>query len=344
MKAVRLVEIGKPLQEQEIPIPVVGEHDVLVQVKAAGICHSDVHYRAGKSPVGDLPQTLGHEVAGIIEKAGNGVAKDRIGERVSLHYLLTCGDCDYCRQGKEQFCVKGAMIGKHRDGGYAEYIAVPARNAVPLPEAVSFEQGAVLMCSTSTSFHALRKARLKAGESVAIFGAGGLGMSAIQLAYAMGASAVFAIDISPQKLATAEKYGAIPVDASVCDPVVSLYKHTKGKGIDVSLEVIGLPETMQQAVRCLGVFGRAALAGIAEAPFDVDSYQELLGKEAEIIGCSDHLLEELPILLAFLCQGWIDLSHVITDSVSLDAEAINEVLDTLEQFKGHVRTVIKPNL
>jgi len=344
MKAVRLVEIGKPLQEQEIPIPVVGEHDVLVQVKAAGICHSDVHYRAGKSPVGDLPQTLGHEVAGIIEKAGNGVAKDRIGERVSLHYLLTCGDCDYCRQGKEQFCVKGAMIGKHRDGGYAEYIAVPARNAVPLPEAVSFEQGAVLMCSTSTSFHALRKARLKAGESVAIFGAGGLGMSAIQLAYAMGASAVFAIDISPQKLATAEKYGAIPVDASVCDPVVSLYKHTKGKGIDVSLEVIGLPETMQQAVRCLGVLGRAALAGIAEAPFDVDSYQELLGKEAEIIGCSDHLLEELPILLAFLCQGRIDLSHVITDSVSLDAEAINEVLDTLEQFRGQVRTVIKPNL
>jgi len=344
MKAVRLVEIGKPLQEQEIPIPVVGEHDVLVQVKAAGICHSDVHYRAGKSPVGDLPQTLGHEVAGIIEKVGNGVAKDRIGERVSLHYLLTCGDCDYCRQGKEQFCVKGAMIGKHRDGGYAEYIAVPARNAVPLPEAVSFEQGAVLMCSTSTSFHALRKARLKAGESVAIFGAGGLGMSAIQLAYAMGASAVFAIDISPQKLATAEKYGAIPVDASVCDPVVSLYKHTKGKGIDVSLEVIGLPETMQQAVRCLGVFGRAALAGIAEAPFDVDSYQELLGKEAEIIGCSDHLLEELPILLAFLCQGRIDLSHVITDSVSLDAAAINDVLDSLEHFKGHVRTVIKPNL
>ena len=344
MKAVRLVEVGKPLQEQEIPIPAVGKFDVLVQVKAAGICHSDVHYRAGKSSVGDLPQTLGHEVAGIIEKAGTGVAKDRIGERVSLHYLLTCGDCDYCRQGKEQFCVKGAMIGKHRDGGYAEYIAVPARNAVPLPEAVSFEQGAVLMCSTSTSFHALRKARLKAGETVAVFGAGGLGMSAIQLAYAMGAAAVFAIDISPQKLATAEKYGAIPVDASVCDPVASLYKNTRGKGIDVSLEVIGLPETMQQAVRCLGVFGRAALAGIAEAPFDVDSYQELLGKEAEIIGCSDHLLEELPILLAFLRQGRIDLSHVITDSVSLDAEAINNVLDTLEQFKGQVRTVIKPTL
>jgi propanol-preferring alcohol dehydrogenase len=234
------------------------------------------------------------------------------------------------------------MIGKHRDGGYAEYITVPARNAVPLPDSVSFEQGAVLMCSTSTSFHALRKARLKAGESVAIFGAGGLGMSAIQLAFSMGAAVVFAIDINPQKLATAETYGAIPVDASICNPVETLLQKTAGKGVDVSLEVIGLPETMQQAVRCLGVFGRAALAGIAEAPFEVDSYQELLGREAQIIGCSDHLLQELPILLEFLSQGRIDLSHVITESVSLDAEAINEVLDSLEHFKGHVRTVIKP--
>jgi len=343
MKAVRLVEIGKPLQEQEIPIPAVAEHDVLVRVQAAGICHSDVHYRAGNSTVGVLPQTLGHEVAGIIEKTGAGVASNRMGERVSLHYLLTCGDCDHCRQGREQFCVKGAMIGKHRDGGYAEYIAVPARNAVPLPNTVSFEQGAVLMCSTSTSFHALRKARLKAGENVAIFGAGGLGMSAIQLAYAMGASTVFAVDIRPQKLKTAEKYGAIPVDASACDPVASLHKKTRGKGIDVSLEVIGLRETMQQAVRCLAVYGRAALAGISESPFEVDSYQELLGKEAEIIGCSDHLLEELPILLAFLRQGRIDFSHVITKSIPLDADAINKVLDALEQFKGQVRTVIKPN-
>lgn len=344
MKAVRLVETGKPLKEQEVPIPSMGDHDVLVSVKAAGICHSDVHYRAGKSPVGVLPQTLGHEVAGVIEKVGTGVETTRIGERVSLHYLLTCGNCNYCRQGREQFCVTGLMIGKHRDGGYAEYITVPARNAVPLPDAVSFEQGAVLMCSTSTSFHALRKARLKAGESVAIFGAGGLGMSAIQLAFIVGASRVFAIDINPQKLATAETYGAIPVDASVCNPVETLFQKTAGKGVDVSLEVIGLPETMQQAVRCLGVFGRAVLAGIAESPFEIDSYLELLGRETQIIGCSDHLLEELPILLEFLRQGRIDLSHVITESVSLDAEAINDVLDALEQFKGHVRTVIKPAL
>jgi len=342
MEAVRLVEIGKPLQKQEIPIPSVGIHDVLVRVEAAGICHSDVHYRAGKSPVGVLPQTLGHEVAGVIEKVGTGVEGTCVGDRVSLHYLLTCGNCDYCRQGREQFCESGKMIGKHRDGGYAEYITVPARNAVPLPDTVSFEQGAVLMCSTATSFHALRKARLKAGETVAIFGAGGLGMSAIQLAFTMGASAVFAVDISSKKLATAEAYGAVPVDASLCDPVKTILQKTAGKGIDISLEVIGLPETMQQAVRCLGVFGRAALAGIAESPVEIDSYQELLGRETQILGCSDHLLEELPILLEFLRQGRLELSHIITKSVSLDADVINHVLDTLEQFEGHVRTVIKP--
>jgi len=342
MKAVRLIEIGKPLADQNIPSPTIGDQDVLVRVKAAGICHSDVHYRAGKSPVGTLPQTLGHEVAGIIEAVGDGVDPRRIGQNVCLHYLLTCGACQYCRRGREQFCESGEMIGKHCDGGYAEYIAIPNRNAVALPDGVSIEQAAVLMCSTATSFHALRKARLQAGETVAVFGAGGLGMSAIQLAKVMGASSVFAVDINPHKLAEAEKFGATPISAANSDPVAALLDATHGNGIDVALEVIGLALTMQQAVQCLGVFGRATLAGISEAPFQVDSYPELLGKEAEVIGCSDHLLDEIPILLEFLSQGRIDLSHVITETVGLDAGPINQALDALEQFKGTVRTVIKP--
>lgn len=342
MKAIRLLEIGHPLKEMKIPIPHVGHTDVLVRIKAAGICHSDVHYREGASPVGALPQTLGHEVAGIIEKVGSDVDETLVEKRVCLHYLKTCGNCPSCRQGREQFCPDGAMIGKHCDGGYAEYISVPARNAVILPDEVSFEQGAVLMCSTSTSFHALRKARLQAGETVAIFGVGGLGMSAIQLAHAMGARKIFAVDISPQKLSLAEKYGAMPIDASVKDPVDDIHRQTRGQGVDVALEVIGLAATMQQAIRCLGVFGRAALAGISATPIQIDSYQELLGKEAEVIGCSDHLLEELPILLEYLSQGRIDLGHVITKSIPLDAPKINSVLDDLKDFKGDARTVIQP--
>jgi propanol-preferring alcohol dehydrogenase len=253
MKAVRLVEIGRALQLQELPIPAVGAKDVLVRIKAAGICHSDVHYRAGTSPVGRLPQTLGHEIAGIVEDVGSEVTNVAIGDRVCLHYLLTCGQCYYCRTGNEQFCSEGKMLGKHCDGGYAEFISVPERNAVSLPDVVSFEQGAALMCSSSTSFHALRKARLQPGETVAIFGAGGLGMSAIQLARAFGALAVYAIDINEAKLGLAQVYGAVPIDASQRDPVAELRRLTGGRGVDVTLEVIGLKRTMEQAVQSLSL-------------------------------------------------------------------------------------------
>lgn len=342
MKAIQLVEIGAPLQEQDVPMPTVGDGDVLVRIEAAGICHSDAHYRAGKSPVGPLPQTLGHEVAGVVEQVGSEVVQVRTGDRVCLHYLLTCGECEYCRQGREQFCAKGAMIGKHCDGGYAEYIAVPARNAVIIPEEVSFEEGAVLMCSSSTSFHALRKAQLRAGETVAVFGAGGLGVSAIQLALTMGALYVYAVDISRDKLDVAEKYGALAVDASRDNPVAVIQDLTRGRGVDVAVEVIGLPQTMQQAVQSLAVFGRAVLVGIAEEPLEVQTYTELLGKEAHIIGCSDHLLQELPLLIEFLRQGRLSLAHAITETIPLDAVKINRALNDLTAFKGQVRTVINP--
>jgi propanol-preferring alcohol dehydrogenase len=342
MKAVRLVEIGKPVELQEIPRPDLGPGEVLVRVKAAGICHSDVHYRAGTSPVGPLPQTLGHEVAGVIEEVGPGVTEREPGDRVCLHYLLTCGKCHYCRTGAEQFCVQGQMIGKHVDGGYAEYMAVPVRNAVSLPDDVPFEQAAVLMCSSSTSFHALRNARVAAGDTVAVYGAGGLGMSAIQLAQAMGALHVYAVDINPDKLDVAESYGAIPVNASTVDPVEEIRRLTAGRGVDVALEVIGLRLTMEQAVRSLAVHGRAVMAGITEEPIAIDTYADLLGREAQIIGAADHLLWELSILIEFVRQGKLDFSSIVTRTVPLDAGAINRVMDELEAFGGEVRTVITP--
>ncbi|MBC7250495.1 MAG: alcohol dehydrogenase catalytic domain-containing protein [Anaerolineae bacterium] len=342
MKAVRLVEVGRPLEMQEIPRPAVGDKDVLVRVKAAGICHSDAHYRAGTSPAGPLPLTLGHEVAGVVEEVGAQVTNVAVGDRVCLHYLATCGDCYYCSTGNEQFCVEGAMIGKHRDGGYAEYIVMPARSVVPLPAEISFEAGAVLMCSSATSFHALRKSRLRPGETVAVFGVGGLGMSAIQIARAFGALEVYAVDVNESKLRLAERYGAIPVNALKADAVDEILRLSGGKGVDVALELIGLPQTMEQAVQSLGVFGRAVLVGITDKPFEVDSYRGLLGKEAEIIGCSDHLLQELPLLIEFVRRGKLDLSDVVTRTIPLEAEAINSALDALEQFGGEVRTVITP--
>jgi propanol-preferring alcohol dehydrogenase len=234
------------------------------------------------------------------------------------------------------------MIGHFADGGYAEFIAVPARNAFLLPDEIPFPHGAVLMCSSSTSFHALHKARLRAGESVAVFGAGGLGMSAVQLARAFGALDVYAVDIRTDRLALAASHGAVPIDARDGDAAVAIRERTGGRGVDVALELVGLPETMRQAVRSLANLGRAVIAGIGETPLDVDTYRDLIGREAEIIGSNDHLARELPALIALAQRGALDLSRVVTRSVPLDAAAINGVLDELDRFAAPVRTVIEP--
>ena len=297
MKAVRMTAINTPLQMQEIPIPEIGASDILVRIRAAGICHSDAHYRAGRSPVRPLPMTLGHEIAGLVEKTGDRVYSIRVGDRVCLHYLLSCGKCRYCLLGHEQYCSSGAMLGKYSDGGYAEYIVLPERNAVLLPDEITFEHGAIMMCSSSTSYHALRKSRMRAGELVAVFGIGGLGISALQLASIFGALDVYAVDINRKKLALAKEYGAIPINASSSDPVAEIRRMTQGRGVDVALELIGLPETMRQAVQCLSFMGRAVVAGLSDQPLEIDTYGELLGKEVEIIGTSDHLLTELPAVI-----------------------------------------------
>jgi D-arabinose 1-dehydrogenase-like Zn-dependent alcohol dehydrogenase len=342
MKAVRMVAVGQPLENQDIPVPSLGSHDILVRVRAAGICHSDVHYRAGTSPVRPLPMTLGHEVAGVVEKVGPEVTRLKVGQRVCLHYNITCGDCYYCSSGNEQFCGQGLMLGHYTNGGYAEFIAVPERNAIPLPVEIPFEQGATLMCASATSFHALHKSRLKAGETVAVFGSGGLGMSAIQLARAAGALDVYAVDLNSEKLALAEKLGARPVNASQVDPVAEIKRLTGGKGVDVSLELIGLPKTMRQAVQSLGVMGRAVIVGISDRSLELDTYHELLGPEAELIGSNDHLLQELPLLVELARRGVLDLSSVVTRTIPLEATAINAVLDDLENFGAAIRTVVVP--
>jgi propanol-preferring alcohol dehydrogenase len=236
------------------------------------------------------------------------------------------------------------MIGKYRDGGYAEFILMPARSLFRLPDEIPFEHGAILMCSSATSMHALNKTRLKAGETVAVFGVGGLGLSAIQLAKAFGAKEVFAVDIKAAKLARAKELGAIPINAATTDAVQELKRLTGGRGVDVALELIGLPLTMRQTVQSLAIKGRAALVGITDKTFEVAPYEEILNKEAEIIGVSDHLASELPLLIEWVRQGKVNLSSVITRTIPLDANAINETLDGLEKFGDEGRVVIKPEL
>jgi propanol-preferring alcohol dehydrogenase len=342
MKAVRLIQPGHPLELCDVPVPVPAGKDVLVRVKAAGICHSDAHYRCGRSRVEPLPLTLGHEVAGVVEAIGPEATEWRQGDRVCVHYLATCGTCEYCRRGIEQFCPSAKMMGKHRDGGYAEFVVMPGRSLCRLPDEISFEVGAIMMCSSATALHALKKAKLGPGQSVAVFGLGGLGFSAVQLARALGATSVYGVDIKDSKLGWDRKLGFTAVNAAQVEPVKAIRAMTDGRGVDVALELIGLPLTMRQAVSSLAVQGRAALAGITEKPLELDTYKDVLGREAEIIGVSDHLGAELPMLIDFARQGKLKLDSAISRVIPLDAQEINESLDRLENFGDEFRVVIAP--
>ena len=340
MKAVRLVQLREPLEEVEVAVPEIGPADVLVRVTACGICHSDAHYRAGISPIAHLPVTPGHEVAGTVEAVGREVDTFRPGNRVCVHYLAHCGACDFCLRGQEQFCPEVQMIGKHRDGGYAEFIKVPARSLFALPDEIPFAHGAIMMCSSATALHALTKARLGPGESVAIFGFGGLGYSALQLARALGCGAIYVVDINPAKLASAAALGAVPISATAGDAARQINDATRGKGVDVAIDFVGTAGTMNQAVRCLGILGRAAMVALSRESMSFIPYTELINKEAEVIGVSDHLASEFPSLVRYARNGQLTFPESALRFVDLDAAQINAALDAVERSTDHVRTVI----
>ena len=332
MRALAITQHGAPLQEIEGPDPVPAAAEALVRVEAAGICRSDVHYRAGTRPVPGLPLVPGHEIAGTVV-AADGI---RPGTRVAVHYLETCGACDACRRGAEQFCASGRMIGLDREGGYATHVVVPVRNLHPIPDGVPTSAAAVMMCSTATSFHALRRAGLQPGERVAVLGAGGLGMSAIRLAALMGAGEVFAVDINPKKLKAAERSGAIPVDGTG-DVVGEL----RGR-VDVALELVGLPSLMRTGLEILAPGGRAVAVGITDDSFPLDPFKDLVLREVHLIGSADHLSDEIRMLFEMAGRGDLDVSDLVTNKVALDAGAVNGAMDRLEGFGDDIRTVITP--
>jgi threonine dehydrogenase-like Zn-dependent dehydrogenase len=199
-----------------------------------------------------------------------------------------------------------------------------------------------MMCSSATALHALNKARLKRGESVAIFGFGGLGFSALQLARALGAREIYVVEINSAKLATISKFAGAAIDANAGDPVEQIKDATGGTGVDVSLELIGNPKTMRQAVLCLAPLGRAALVGLTKESMSIFPYPELINKEAEIIGVSDHLATELPTLIECARSGKLRFPSEALRVVDLDAREINAALEALRHSIDHVRTVIVP--
>ena len=341
MKAARLHRIGGDLRLDRIPVPKFRPNEILVEIRASGICHSDVNYRNGVAPVAKLPITLGHEIAGVVAAKGARVGNLRVGERMLVHYVASCGRCGYCRSNRENYCESYRMIGKDLDGGFAQYAVAPAACAVKLPASIPFEQGAIMGCAVPTAYHALRRGRAGPKDTVVVIGVGGLGMHAVQLAKKIfHAQRIIAVDRFDWKLKRAKVARAhYTVNTVSSDPVNMIKRLTTGKFADLVLDFVGSVRTIQMGIDCLGKGGRLVIVGIGAKAMTVSPYRTIIGKEIEIIGVDDHLKTELNQLVSLVRSRRLDLSKSITHRVKL--EDVNKGLRILEdKNEKPVRVVI----
>lgn len=261
MRAAVVPSFGAPatIEDREVPAPGPGE--VLVRLEACGLCHTDIHAMRGDWPVKPhLPLVPGHEGVGIVEGLGSGVTDRRIGQRVAMPWLgHACGSCRYCIDGRENLCERQFNNGYSVAGGYAEYMVADARFAVPVPDAITPLDAAPLTCAGVTTYAAIKNARVTPGETVAIFGVGGLGHLAVQYARLVGAK-VIAVDVTEEKLALAAELGAdLTVNAAEGDPVAAI---RAWGGADVTVVLAVAPEVFRQAFQSLNRGGRLVLVSL----------------------------------------------------------------------------------
>lgn len=330
MKAISVRSFGPPevlhLEEVSTPRPSPGE--VLVRVRAAGVCYHDVLNRAGRLPDVKPPIVLGHEIAGEIAEVGAYVTGVGVGDRVCVFPKVICGVCSPCRQGHQNACRRGRLLGTHRDGGYAEYVCVPAFNAVRIPAVLSFETAALLTCAVGTSYRALRTlAGLGMGESLLVTGAGGgLGRAAIQLAKLTGAR-VIAVTTSAAKVEVIRASGA---DEVIIAPDLQfsrkVWELTGGLGVDVALDLV-VTETFAEALRCLCQCGRYVLVGNI-APADLPlSPGLIIRRHLKLMGTSSVSLNELHEVIDLAAAGTIRAQAGFTAPLA-EAAAIHHELES----------------
>jgi propanol-preferring alcohol dehydrogenase len=264
MKAAVLQELKKPLAFEQIERPKPGEGEVLIQVEACGVCHSDLHIVDGDwkqfGGITKIPLVPGHEVAGRVVEVGNGVRDLKPGDRVGVPWIYwTCGECEFCREGNENLCSRQKITGLTVDGGYAEFIKAPASHATRIPGAISSSQAAPLFCAGVTVYRAIKQAQVVAGQRLAVFGVGGLGHLAIQIAKHLGAE-VTAIDVADDKLALAASLGAArTLNAASANAVKELRRIG---GVHVALVTSGAKAAYDTAFPCLRPTGRLLVVGL----------------------------------------------------------------------------------
>ena len=343
MKAARFYGVGEPLRIDKIPVPKLDPGDVLVEIKACGICGSDIHIvYEGVTPTAYTPMTLGHEPSGVVFGIGSEVKDWKIGDRVTINPFLTCGQCINCLSGNSQICLSRRVIGIHTEGGLAEFLKVPAKNLVLLPVNIPFDQGGIIVDAVATPFHAVtNRGGLKAGEKVAIFGCGGLGIHGIQIAKVCGASLVIAVDAIDSALDRAKKVGADEViNPRKENPIEKIKEMTGGMGVDLAVEFVGLKETIEQAVKSVRVGGRTVVVGLGPETISLPPPTTFVRTELSFLGSYGSTTLEIQNVIDLVAGGNLDLSESITERFQL--EDVNAGLERLHQKIGNpIRIVIE---
>ncbi|GLY38154.1 zinc-dependent alcohol dehydrogenase [Amycolatopsis sp. NBRC 101858] len=326
MKAAVVTDFSSPLELREVPVPEPGPRQLLVRLETCGICHTDIHAAHGDWPVKPaLPLIPGHEGVGIVERVGEGVPENRIGQRVALPWLgSACGECGFCVSGWETLCESQQNTGYSIDGGYAEYAVADARYAVPVPDGVPSIEASPLTCAGVTTYKAVKVGNVRSADRVAVFGVGGLGHLAIQYARIAGGF-VTAVDIEPEKLALARELGADSVvDASTGDPAEAI--QAQG-GADVAIVLAAAPSAFEQALHSLRRGGRLVCVGIpAGGVLPVPIFEAVI-KGISVIGSIVGTRKDLAEVFALHAAG--------RTTVTVEARKLEDVNEAFEEVLGN---------
>jgi threonine dehydrogenase-like Zn-dependent dehydrogenase len=319
---------NRAAQIREFPDPHAGPGEAVVKIRASGLCGTDLHrYRASEP----TDMITGHEPCGVIAELGPGApAGLAIGDRVMVHHYAGCGVCETCAMGYEQLCPHGHVTygGGTGHGANADYILVPSRTLVPLPDELSFEEGAAVSCGTGTAWNGLKKMNVSGRDTVAVFGQGPVGLSGTLSAKAMGAN-VIAIDVVPERLALARELGADEViNSGERDAVAAIQELTGGVGASAVLETSGNPSARAQALRCLRPFGRCCYVGVG-GPASIDFNQDIIFKVATIYGSWTFSKAELLEIARFMVEAHVPLTQLITHRYTLD-----QAVEAFRTFDG----------
>jgi 2-desacetyl-2-hydroxyethyl bacteriochlorophyllide A dehydrogenase len=331
----------KDLKIEEVDCPRPGAGEVLVEVAANGLCHTDVTYYAAQIPekMRIYPLILGHEAAGKVVALGDGATGLAEGDSVLLPPVYGCGDCPSCNSGEDNLCRRSNMLGGTRHGAYAQYVALPARYAFKMNPSVELERACVAADAVSTVYYALKeRVSMKSGDSVAVFGAGGLGLAALNVARELGAAKLYAVDVREDSLEAARKLGAEVINATGKEKIFKELKSLSGDGIRIALDCVGLGSTISEAFGTVCKGGEVAVIGftLEKVTLSAGSFMGLQKRVGGSWGCPTRLFPEIVKLLE---GGGIDFGVLV--SRHYDLQEVEQAFQDLEAGEIVGRAVIR---